>query len=122
MADASESDNGTLRNSGGGGSGEPPTMRFSVNDSNGASPRSAGEGASGVPKKMDECEGVKKCITMEDKGGGGNGTLRTAVGGGSGSPPIMGLLFEDSNRVSPKSASRSASRAPRTMDEWEGSN
>ena len=55
MTDASEGDNGTLRTAGGGGSRAPPTLRFSVKDSNRASPISAGGGVSGVPITMDEC-------------------------------------------------------------------
>ena len=57
VADASEGNNGTLRTAGGGGSGAPPTMRFSVEDSNVESPRSAGGGASGAPRTMGEWEG-----------------------------------------------------------------
>ena len=67
VADASEDNNGTLRTAGRGGNGAPPTMRFSVEVSNGAPPRSAGGGGSGAPITMDECEGIKKHITMEDK-------------------------------------------------------
>ena len=57
MGDKGGGGNGTLRNTGRGGSGAPPTMRFSVEDSNGASPRSASRGASGAPRTMDEWEG-----------------------------------------------------------------
>ena len=66
MADASKGDNITPRTAGGGGSGAPPTMRFSVEDSNGLYPRSAGGGASVAPRTMDECEGATKMV-MEQR-------------------------------------------------------
>ena len=122
MADASKGDNITPRTAGGGGSGAPPTMRFSVEDSNGLYPRSAGGGASVAPRTMDECEGVKKRIDIEDKGGGSNGTPRTAGGGGIGSTTAMRFSVVDSNGYSPRSAGGGASGAPRTMGEWEGGN
>ena len=57
MEDKGGGGNGKLRTTGGGGSGAPPKMRFSIKDSNGASPRSASRGGSGAPRTMDECEG-----------------------------------------------------------------
>ena len=71
---------------------------------------------------MDECEGVKKLIAVEDKGGDGNGTLRTSDRGRSGTPPTMRFSAKDINGVSPRSAGGGGSGAPKTMDECEDGN
>ena len=122
MADASEGDNGTLRTVGGGGNRAPSTMRFSVQDSNVASPRSAGGGGSRAPRTMDECEGVKKCIIMKEKGGGSNGTLRMTGGGGNGVLLAMRFSVEGSNGAPPRSTGRGGNGPPRMIDECEGGN
>ena len=122
VEDASKGDSGMLRTAGGGDSGAPPTLRFSVKDSNRASTRSAGGDSSGAPRKMDECEGVKKRIVMEEKGRGGNGTLMNTCGGGSGAPPTMRFSVKDSNRASPRRSGGGGSGAPRTMEICEGGN
>ena len=70
MLDASKGKNRTLRTAGGCGNGAPPTMYFSVEGINGASPRSAGGGNSGAPRTMDECEGLKKRIVVKEKAKG----------------------------------------------------
>ena len=67
VADARESDNGKLRNAGGGGNRAPPTMHFSVEGSNGASPRSASKGSKGAPRTMGECEGVENASSWMTK-------------------------------------------------------
>ena len=67
MAGASKGDNRKLRTASGGGSGAPPTMLFSVEDSHGESPRRSGGGASGAPRAMDECEGFKNKLTWRTK-------------------------------------------------------
>ena len=53
MADASKGDNRTLRNAGGVGNGVLPKMRFSVQNSNGSSPRSDNNVGSGAPRIME---------------------------------------------------------------------
>ena len=57
---------------------------------------------------------------MEDKGGGGNGTLRTVGGGVNRLSSAMRLSVKVSNRAPPRNAVGGSSRAPITMDKCEG--
>ena len=120
VADADEDDNVILKTSGVGGNKAPQTVRFSVKDSNGASLRSTSGGRREGPRKMGEYERVKKLITMEGKGVGGNGTLRTASRGGNRAPSTMWFSFKVRNIASHRSASRGGSGVPRMMGQCEG--
>ena len=59
---------------------------------------------------------------MEDKGRGGNGTLRTAGGGGNRAPPEMRFSVEGGNRAHLRSSDGGGDGATRMMDEFGGVN
>ena len=59
---------------------------------------------------------------MEEKGGGENEILRTAVGGGNGAPMAMRFSVPGGNGAPLRSAGGVGNKAPRTMGECEGFN
>ena len=118
VAEASKGYNETVRTADGGGSVAPPIIRFSVEGSNRASPRSSDRGASGAPITMDKCERVKKHIDVEYKGGSDNIMLRTAGGVGRKSASTMRFSVKYSNGASLRRAHGGAIGALRTMNKW----
>ena len=111
--------NGTLITAGEGNNRVPPEICFSVEGSNRASLISSGRGNIRAPRTMDECEGIEKRIIMEDKGGGGNGTLITADRGDNVSSPEIRFSAKGSKRAPPRSSGGGDKGALRTMDKCE---